>query len=378
MMAKGSVWLVVPVIIGLLFTAYLLYETFAPGAAKLPANFIEEKGVDALAEFYHIPGFSYAVLSRGEVVEVVSGGVPYVGSKEKLTLKSRFHIGSNTKAFTAWIAAELVEAGLLQWDTPFHQLFPEWKESARSEYHSITLQQLLSHRAHIPAFTSALEISGMPKFTGTAFEQRQQFGKYVLTRKPAKQEFTYSNAGYTLAALMLEKVSGLTWEELAEKTAEKMGIEVGFSWPNLADAAQPWGHSVKWGKVKGNPPQDTYKLPSIIAPAGDLNMSILDYSAFIQRIMLGIKGEDPLLRQSTYEYLMFGLPEYAMGWGNFTEGGLHIASHDGSGGTYYAHAIYVKEWDFAILILTNAPDGPDVLAFYSELQNYLLRKHQLI
>ena len=51
----------------------------------------------------------------------------------------------------------------------------------------------------------------IPPFKGTNPSKRKQFGQFVLTLEPAKidstQKFVYSNAGYTLAALMVEKVT---------------------------------------------------------------------------------------------------------------------------------------------------------------------------
>ncbi|MFT4033299.1 MAG: serine hydrolase [Siphonobacter sp.] len=165
---------------------------------------------DSLRTRFKIPAIGYAVVKSDTLLTLDVRGVRRNDTNEPVQAYDYFHIGSNTKAMTAYVAARLVAAGLIRWDTPFFELFPEDKENALIDYRGITLEKLLSHRAGIPAYTSGLEFMNLPKFTGKdVTERRRQFARHIFRQVPVKTEpYGYSNAGYTLASLMLTKVTG--------------------------------------------------------------------------------------------------------------------------------------------------------------------------
>lgn len=88
-------------------------------------------------------------------------------------------------------------------------------------YAGVTLDELLSHRAGIPPYTAGSEYEHLPAFSGTVSEKRLQFAALILRETPVLPTspalYAYSNAGYVLAALMLEQASGHSWEELVKR-----------------------------------------------------------------------------------------------------------------------------------------------------------------
>lgn len=108
--------------------------------------------VDSIRKAYNIPEISYAVIDNKSTLEIAALGKHSIDLADTATLKDRFHIGSNTKAMTAFIIAKYVEKGKLNWTTKFFNVFPEWIENSKPEYANITLQDLLSHRAGIQPF----------------------------------------------------------------------------------------------------------------------------------------------------------------------------------------------------------------------------------
>lgn len=84
----------------------------------------------------------------------------------------KFHIGSNTKAITSFISVLLVEQGQIKWDTKFLDLFPELKQKSRKEYQNITLQDLLTFRGRLPAYTYTFDKPTKKQVTGDNAEQR--------------------------------------------------------------------------------------------------------------------------------------------------------------------------------------------------------------
>ena len=229
---------------------------------------------DSLRRAYHVPELSYAVVDIGSTIEIAALGRHAINRQDTATLNDRFHLGSNTKALTAFVIAHYVEKGNLQWTTRFFDLFPEWKAESNPAYTNITLQDLLSHRAGILPF-QGIDDPPVPDFKGNARERRKQFGKWVLTLPPAppddQQPFVYSNAGYTLAALMLEKATGKSWEQTVEKVLNrKLKLHVGFSFPENQKHHDTWGHRQVNDSLVPVPSSAEEHL-DFTEPAGDLN-----------------------------------------------------------------------------------------------------------
>ncbi|MCX6162363.1 MAG: serine hydrolase, partial [Ignavibacteriae bacterium] len=85
------------------------------------------------------------------VTAIGSAGVPKVGSDVHITCNDLLYLGSCTKAMTSTMLATLVAEGKLSWDMKLIEAIPDIKGIIHHDYLSITLWQLLTHRAGIPA-----------------------------------------------------------------------------------------------------------------------------------------------------------------------------------------------------------------------------------
>ena len=106
--------------------------------------------------------------------------------------------------------------------------------------------------------------------------------------------------------------------------------------------------------------------------AGDMAMSIVDYSKFIQLHLRGLKGENNYLTSQDYQKLHFHLEDYSYGWGNQVTNKSKISFHDGSAGTYYCHTILMPTKDLAVIIMTNSALSNQVKGIY-ELRELIIR-----
>jgi len=70
-----------------------------------------------------------------------------------------FPVGADAKAMTAVIAARLVERGSLRWNTRIAEALPELRRLMLPAYRNVTLEDLLAHRAGLPAFTTEEEFA---------------------------------------------------------------------------------------------------------------------------------------------------------------------------------------------------------------------------
>ena len=92
------------------------------------------------------PGIPLGVVYDGEIIHRANFGYRDVLARTKPDSDTIYSIGSMTKALTAAAVGMLVEDGLLQWDTPFREILPDFGEGLAEIGGMITCVDLLSHR----------------------------------------------------------------------------------------------------------------------------------------------------------------------------------------------------------------------------------------
>jgi len=252
-----------------------------------------------------------------------------------------FHLGSNTKAITATLAAIAVERGLLAWSSTA----PTVLEVEGSP--GVTLERLLGHAAGVRPLTEDDELAGLP-------QERSDVARLLVSKSLLFEPGTdnaYSNGGYTVAAAMLEEVTGSAWEVLLQSwLAEPLSIELNVGWPpNLP------GHYERDGRLVRHNPTDGYCVPKSIAPAGDVNATIAAYGRFVQLHLRGLRGRPELVGFESFTRLH--APQrgaFALGWGVQPWEGAKTSVHLGSAGTFFALVAVQPERDLAVTVMTNA------------------------
>lgn len=359
----------------------LLLSAATSRAQQLPAPV--PLVLDSLLRAHRLPALAAAVIEPGRI-RYLMGGTRRNDQPDPVQPTDFWHLGSNTKAITSFVAAKLVERGKLRWDSRLLDVVPELRGHVRPEYEDITLDALLAHRAGIRPYNTGSEISELPAFTGPISQQRLQFAQFVLQQSPVPPTtgpYTYSNAGYALAALMLERTAHRSWEAQVARTCRRLGLRERLGFPNRADTAQPWGH---WRasadtSLTALGPALTYRIQPVLAPAGDVSMPLPDYARLVQRHLQGLLGRHHYLRAATYQTLHFGHRAYAYGWGVglVAATGAPVSSHDGSAGTFFCHTIIYPGEQVAFVVITNAGGEAAEQACYAlrrRLRKMRLRK----
>ncbi|PWV51671.1 serine hydrolase [Chitinophaga sp. S165] len=311
---------------------------------------------DSVRQQYNVPELAFAVISSDSVLECHTLGIKRANTDYAAQQGDRFHIGSNTKAITAFIAALLVQEKKIEWNTTILTLFPELRWRTRYPYDTVTLANLLTFRGKLPAYTYTTESPTFRELHGDYAAQRMQLGANFLVQKSMKPDehgLTPSNADYIMAGLMLEKASGKPYRELVQDLGKRLRIDFRFDYPNLKDTTQPWGHNAD---LRPLPPAENYKMNWLQA-AGNINVSLEDYTHFTQELLLGLKAKSKLLPKKTYEQLLFGMPWFSYGWwfnAPKEEGSHHIAFNEGNAGAFITKVQIVKEADRAYVIFTNS------------------------
>jgi len=325
-----------------------------------------------LRETYHLPALELCVIDVNGIVEVASGGVRKAGGTDAVTSQDLFHLGSMTKAMTATMLSTLVHEGKLSWDMTMAEAFPAIASVMDSRYSDVTLEQLLTHTSGLAGYTTDREWATIPPFTGTPAQQRQAFARMLLTRPPFGPAgiYRYSNAGYTVAAAIAERVTGKTWEQLMQQRVfGPLKIRAAYGWPLLSGDGEPWGHRIKNGVVTPHNPSDHYRVPTVLAPAGDVSMSILDYSVFARLHLAGLENIDgSVLSAAEIQRLHQPVLKYSSGWHEELIGGVLTSWHRGTCDTFDTFVLLQPSRGIGAIIFTNADgDNTAVLALFSEL-----------
>ena len=343
-----------------------------PGAGAADSVLKLEALLDSLRLAFGVPGLAAAVIEHGRIVAIGAAGVTVAGSGRPLGVDDPLHVGSCAKSMTALAIARLVENKKLQWSTTMADAFPEIMPEMLPVYRHVRLDQLLTHRGSIPPYEHVDDdtLVALNAMGRSRVEARVAFVRRVVNEAPVHDPaagYDYSDAGYTLAAAMVEHVTGKAWEQwLAELVFEPLGMtSAGIGWP--ADARhrdRPRGHRCDDSTAAEPEPLDTsYRLGAVLGPGGDVHASIADLARYVAFHLDGAMGRTtrPALAPETWRRLHEdpdgSAPGYAMGWQVLPgDSARTMLFHDGTAGTFYARMLIQPARDRAVVIATNA--GP--------------------
>ena len=313
-----------------------------------------------------LPAIAALVQINGQIEAQSAVGVRALGNSIAVTKTDRWHIGSDTKAMTATLIARLVERGELSFDDTMAEIFPGIAAAMNAQLHDVTLRQLLTHTAGLPALTDPKDIANFDAVimaTKGLRAQRAAVVEYYLRRPPASKvgEFAYSNLGYVIAGAVAESRSTKTWEDMLRAEVWKpLGItSASFGAPGRSGRFdQPLGHVRAGEKFQplepGDPKSDN---PAPVGPAGTVNITLADWAKFAQDQLDGLHGHGKLLKPATYALLHTPVKHrYAMGWGVLTDakGDISLLAHTGSNGYWVADIRILPRENAIYLLVTNA------------------------
>ncbi len=340
------------------------------------------QSLDAMLQPYlqqfGLPAIAAAVVQGGSVVAAGKAGVRRAGTNTPVTIDDAFHIGSDSKAFTALLAGQFVQAGKLRWDSTLAEEFPELKGKMNPEFAQITLEQLLSHSSGLvdgPEFINLLQRSYLQD--GNMDEVRYWMLAQTAPKPldhPRGSKFSYSNLGYMLAGVIIERCGGKTWEELMEeRIVQPLGLRTAGFGPqaSLGRLDAPVGHVLVDGKPKAMLAGPNGDNPLIMGPAGTMHMSVLDFAKWVSwqagegkrapdlaSPAIVKKTQTPVISTGVRDDAPPGTPKtgrYGLGWGEvkFDWSPIPVITHNGSNNMNLATAMLWPGSDFGFVIMTN-------------------------
>jgi len=348
----------------LLTLVLLTTPAMAQADSELQA-FLEQTMAAARAKA-GLPAVAAMIQIDGEVAAEAALGVRALSQPALVTVDDRWHIGSDTKAFTSTMIARLVERGVMSFDDTLAASFPSFAEGMDPAYRDITVTQLLSHTAGLPPLTEDEDLPSFLAVLATADgveAQRLAMARHYLAMLPASQagDFEYSNLGFIIAGGIAEARTGKAWEDLIrEEVFAPLGIvNAGFGAPGTSgEFDQPCGHVETAGALTPLDPADPESdNPPALGPAGTINIALADWLLFAQDQLDGVHGRGRLLKAETYRKLHTPVSgNSALGWGAKLgpDGEPLILGHSGSNGSWFAVVRVMPGHDMVFLIATNA------------------------
>ena len=272
-----------------------------PTISKVPGEQLGDQG----------PGDGPLVIRDGKIEEQAQRGLRRSDASDRVRPSDVWHIGSDGKAMTATLIVRLVDRGVLAWTTPLEQMLPGLAGEMRPEYRTMTLVELLSHRAGLPHDVVDLaQIARIGAEHRPSSAERLEYVALALEDCPVNTPgtaYSYSNTGYLIAAVVAERATGESYEALMREQifGPLRMASVGFGAPPVGE---PQGH------FDGRP--TTSANPEFIAPAGNMYLSLRDWAKFCIDQMEGANGRGTLLKPETYRLMQTPQPDsnYGFGW----------------------------------------------------------------
>lgn len=257
------------------------------------------------------------------------------------TFEDKAHIGSNSKAMTAYLVALAINENKLDWTTKIRDFFPEIKiDPSNAE---LEINHLLAHRSGLVSVFSYKDVwaklwneslpipEGRKLITQTVLKAKAKFGH--------NSKFEYNNDNYRLLGMILEKIYKMSWEEvLTQKLFRPLQMtSCGFGAPGSSNLKRPialWGHRLSHGKLTPVAPTIAGDNPPSSRISGGVHCNLNDWGKFLQLAMDTYNGKNKLLRKDIAKKLF----EPAASDSEYTFGGWNLVERDWGKGVVFTHS----------------------------------------
>ncbi len=332
-----------------LFAALLSLALFTTGYAQTLDKAKLDQFFDKLAEKNKAMG-SLTIAKDDAVLYTRAIGYSQINGPEKkpLTAANRFRIGSITKMFTAAMILQLVEEGKLELTDTLDKFFPQVPNAKK-----ITIMQILAHRSGIPNVKREQHAQGNVNTTPmTKDEHLALIVKATPDFEPGTKNL-YSNSGYFILGLILEKLTSKSYEEaLGERITSKIGLKDTYTATGNIDVNK--NESLTYFIIpNGDWKQVPETHPSIFFSAGAIVSTPNDLAKFIQALFDGkiVSTESLNLMKTMRDGEGFGMVTFAFA-------GKTFYGHTGGADNYGAWLAYEPEEKLAVAYTTNAKVYP--------------------
>ncbi|PFD96040.1 D-alanyl-D-alanine carboxypeptidase [Bacillus cereus] len=259
-------------------------------------NFVKEAMRDTLQLGY--PGI-LAKTSEGGKTWSYAAGIADLSTKKPMKTDFRFRIGSVTKTFTATVVLQLAGENRLNLDDSIEKWLPGVIQGNGYDDKQITIRQLLNHTSGIAEYTRSKDFNMMDTKKSYTAEGLIKMGISMPPDFAPGKSWSYSNTGYVLLGILIEKVTGNSYaEEIENRIIEPLELSNTFL-PGNSSVIPGTKHARGYIQLDGaSEPKDvTYYNPSMASSAGDMISTADDLNKFFSYLLGGNLLKEQQLKQ---------------------------------------------------------------------------------
>lgn len=332
--------------IKILFALLLTLALFTAAHAQTPDKAELDRFFDRLAEKNKAMG-SLVVARDGNVLYTRAIGYSQINAAEKkpVSAATRYRVGSITKMFTAAMIFQLVEERKLKLTDTLDKFFPQIPNAQK-----ITVAQILAHRSGIH------DIFEDPKLRPSKTTPKTQSELLAIIAKGTPDfepdaKYSYSNSGYVLLGMIVEKVGGKSYgEALKKRITSKIGLKDTYVGAGNIEANKNESFSYRYVRDWEQQPE-THS--SILFGAGAIVSTPNDLVKFIQALFDGkIVSKESLASMKTIR------DGYGLGMETFTYNGKTFYGHTGGIDNFGSWLAFLPEERLALAYTSNAKIYP--------------------
>lgn len=312
------------------------------------------------------PGLSLTVMRNGMWLYSKGFGLANISRNATMTPQTMFRIGSVSKQFTAAAIMMLSEQRMLALTDPLALYLPQFPRAAE-----ITIAQLLSHTSGLGDYLAGV----YPVERRRSYSTDELLAAIAASRPLFEKEpgtaWHYSNSGFALLGIVIEKVSGLSFRDFC---TWRLFAEAGLHDTRITTAADPAvcvGYYPDFRAPGGF--RATQSIPpSLIGGAGAISSTTEDLCRWHAILMSGKVLQPASFRAMQTPVRSRGgslTPNYGLGLTLGRFGGTRFIAHSGLVNGFTAHLRTFPDQRLTVAALYNS-DGGGVSGF-AEAKNSL-------
>lgn len=314
-------------------------------AAKIDAIFRDYNRPDA-------PGASVIVISRGKVLFKKSYGLADPEKKTKSTTQTNYRLASCTKQFTAMAIMILAERNKLSYDSRLTDFFPDFPTYGKQ----VSVRHLLNHTSGLADYEDVMPASATIPLTDN--DVLRMMEQQDHTYFPPGSQFRYSNSGYVLLGLIVEKASGMSFADFLRKNIFgplHMDHTVLYHRDDHTDRRRAYGYT-----QQGNAFVNTDEsLTSSTLGDGRVYSSVDELYKWDQALYTNRLVSAETLKQAFMPGAQVDeTTGYGFGWYIDNQRSLRMLWHSGNTSGFTSRIHRFPEQKFSIIVLTNRSNAP--------------------
>jgi CubicO group peptidase (beta-lactamase class C family) len=311
--------------------------------------------VDSLFSEYNKPagsGAALMIINKGEILYKKGYGFANLEDKIYITPQTNFRLASVTKEFTAASIMLLIERGKLDYTDNLQSIFPDFPDYGKN----ITIKNLLTHTSGLIDYEDLIQDTVTVQVSDQ--DVMNMMKSLDSTYFVPGSKYQYSNTGYAILSLVVEKKSGKSFSQfLEENIFEPLGMN--------NTVAHQEGISIVKNRAYGYERQDSgwvrkdQSITSAVLGDGGIYSSIEDLYKWDQSLYTNeILSDESRHVAMTRAALSNGDKiDYGYGWHLKTYNGDEIVFHTGSTQGFRNVIYRIPSKMFTVIILTNRNEG---------------------